>query len=169
MGRRPDDGGGGVFVCNSGASTACWRLFPSRVPTTATLLGLLLAAGAAIGLVATNPGPAEFEEFAAEQLTHLITEEICREDGMPLLLRLVVRDCPAMVASQRRVLGQLALQHSRRRNLMLFSLYVTELGGERILPNWALPRYHALTLAGAGRFLLLRTGQDNGASRHEKL
>ena len=66
-------------------------------------------------------------------------------------------------------LGQLALQHSRRRNLMLFSLYVTELGGERILPNWVLPRYHALTLAGAGRFLLLRTGQDNGASRHEKL
>ncbi|MFZ0407017.1 MAG: DUF4359 domain-containing protein [Cyanobium sp.] len=141
----------------------------SSVPTTSTLLGLLLTAGAAVGLAATNPGPVEFKEFASDQLTHLITEEICREDGMPMLLRLVIRDCPAVVASQRQVLGQLALEHSRRRNLGLFSLYVTELGGQRILPNWTLPRYHALTLAAAGRFLLLHSGQDNEPSRNERL
>jgi len=141
---------------------------PSSFSTSSTLLGLLVTAGAAIGLVATNPGPQEFREFASDQLTHLITEEICREDGMPMMLRLVIRDCPAVVVSQRQVLGKLALSHSRRRNLGLFSLYVTELGGEQILPSWHLPRYHALTLAAAGRFLLLRTGQDNGPNRTDR-
>ncbi len=147
---------------------ASWRLPPSSFPSTSTLLSVLVTAGGVIGLAATNPGPVEFREFAAEQLTRLITEEICREDGLPLMLRLVIRDCPAVVDSQRQVLGNLALKHSRRRNLGLFSLYVTELGGERILLNWSLPRYHALTLAAAGRFVLLRTGQDNGPSRAER-
>ena len=36
-----------------------------------------------MGLAATNPGPVEFQEFAADQLTRLITEEICHEDGLP--------------------------------------------------------------------------------------
>ena len=144
-----------------GEITASWRLPPSSFTTTSTLLGILATAGGAIGLAATNPGPVEFQEFAAEQLTRLITEEICHEDGLPLMLRPVV-------ASQRQVLGNLALEHSRRRNLVLFSLYSTELGGERILPNWSLPRYHALTLAAAGRFVLLRTGQDNGSTRAER-
>ena len=168
MVRRPGPGGSGVVVCNSGTITASWRLPPSRFPSTTTQLGVLVTAGGVIGLAATNPGPVEFREFAAEQLTRLITEEICREDGLPLMLRLVIRDCPAVVDSQRQVLGNLALEHSRRRNLGLFSLYVTELGGERILLNWSLPRYHALTLAAAGRFVLLRTGQDNGSSRAER-
>jgi len=157
-----------MVICNSGVNSADWRLPPSSFSTTSTLVGLLMTTGAAIGLAATNPGPSEFEEFASGQLTRLITEEICREDGMPMLLRLVIRDCPGVVASQHRILGQLALAHSRRRNLGLFSLYVTELGGERILPNWSLPRYHALTLAAAGQFVLLRTGQDNGPSRGDR-
>ncbi len=166
---RPEPAGSRRAVCNSGVNPAGWRLPPLSFSIPSTLIGLLTAAGAAIGLVATNPGPGEFEEFASGQLTRLITEEICREDGMPMMLRLVIRDCPGVVASQRRVLGQLALAHSRRRNLGLFSLYVTELGGERILPNWSLPRYHALTLAAAGQFVLLRTGQDNGPNRSDKL
>ena len=164
---RLDAAGRWEVLCNCGVNPAGWRLRPSSVTTTtSTLLGVLLSAGAAIGLAVTNPGPGDFEEFASEQLTRLITEELCREDGLPLMLRLVIRDCPAVVASQRRVLGHLALEHSRRRNLGLFSLYVTELGGEKILPNWRLPHYHALTLAGAGRFLVLRTGQDNGDHRN---
>jgi hypothetical protein len=124
-----------------------------------TLLALALGGGAGLGLVATNPGPAEFESFAADQLIRLISDELCREDGLPMMARLVVRDCPALVASQRAVLGRLASLHTRRRNLGLISLYRTELGGQNLLPNWRLPRYHALTLAAAGRFVLLRAGE----------
>jgi len=124
-----------------------------------TLLALALAGGAGLGLVSTNPGPAEFENFAADQLIRLISDELCREDGLPMMAQLVVRDCPGLVASQRGVLGRLASLHTRRRNFGLMSVYSTELGGQKFLPSWRMPRYHALTLAAAGRFVLLQAGE----------
>jgi hypothetical protein len=136
-------------------------------PTAATrsLVLLLLGGSATIGLVSTNPGPAEFEEFAAERLTRLVSDELCSEDGMPMLMRLVIRDCPELVHSQRRVLGRLAAEHTRRRNFGLFSLYSTDLGGQQLLPDWRLPRYDAVTLAAAGRFLLLHADETPAAER----
>ena len=117
--------------------------------------GLLLIALVA-GLVGTNPGPGAFEEFAAERLSDLIREEFCHQGGLPLMLRLVIQDCPGLVRSQRSLLGRLARQHSHRYNLGVVSLYRTELGGQRILPRWQLPRYEALTLGLAGQLLLLQ-------------
>lgn len=129
--------------------------------------GLLLGALGA-GLVLTNPGPAAFEEFAAERLAALLREELCRQDGLPLMLRLVVQDCPAMVESQRVVLGRLAALQTRRRNLGLFSLYSTNLGGQRVLPRWRLPHYEALTLAVAGRFVVLRASENSPDGERER-
>lgn len=124
------------------------------------MLGLLICAAASLGLVWTNPDPDEFERFAADRLTRLVREELCSEDGLPMMIRLVIRDCPALVESQRVVLGRLARDHTRRRNFGLFSLYTTELGGQTLLPNWSLPRYGATTLAAAGRFLMLQSEQS---------
>ena len=133
-------------------------------PTSAakrTLLALVLGGGAGIGLFTTNPGPAEFEGFAADQLTRVLTEELCKEDGLPMMARLVIQDCPGLVASQHGVLGRLAGVHTRRRNLGLLSLYSTEMGGQKILLDWRLPRYSALTLAAAGKFVLLRASESS--------
>jgi hypothetical protein len=135
------------------------RGLPASTVATRSLVLLLLGGAAGIGLVSTNPGPAEFEEFAAERLTRLVSDELCSERGMPMLMRLVIRDCPELVRSQRRVLGRLAVEHSRRRNFGLFSIYRTDLGGQRLLPDWSLPRYDAVTLAAAGRFLLLHADE----------
>jgi hypothetical protein len=63
------------------------------------------------------------------------------------------------------VLGSLARQSSRRWNFAVFSLYRTDLGGPTGLPGLVLPRYRALTLAGAGQFLVLHTDTDPGSSR----
>jgi len=134
-------------------------------PTTATrtvsgLLGLTAVAGGLIGLAVTNPGPAAFEEFAAEKLTELASEELCRNEGLPLLARLLIQNCPELVRSQRKVLGRLAREHSRRYNFGLLSIYGTRLGGEKVLPNWSIPRYDAVTLAMAGHFVLLSAGES---------
>jgi hypothetical protein len=59
-----------------------------------------------------------------------------------------------LVQAQKTTLGRLALDHSHRSNLGLLSLYRTDLGGAS-LGRWRLPRFEALTLAVAGRFLLL--------------
>lgn len=138
---------------------------PLPPPTAATrtlsgLMGLGVVAAGVVGLAATNPGPAAFEEFAAEKLTEVASEELCRNDGLPLMARLLLQNCAELVRSQRPVLGRLAREHSRRYNLGLLSVYGTRLGGEKLLPNWSLPRYDALTLAIAGHFVLLTAGQS---------
>jgi hypothetical protein len=114
-----------------------------------------LVAGGIVGLGVTNPDGQAFEGFAAERLTALLSEELCGSNGLPMLARLMVHDCHGLVASQRGVLGRLALAHTRRRNLGLLSLYRTELGGQSLLGLLPLPRYSATTVGVAGRFLLL--------------
>ncbi len=125
-------------------------------------LALLVVAGG-VGLAVTNPDGQAFEGFASERITALLSEELCGTDGLPMLARLMIRDCPGLVDSQRRVLGRLALLHTRRRNLGLLSLYRTELGGQSLLGLLQVPRYRALTLGIAGRFFLLHREQDSAA------
>ena len=124
-----------------------------------SLLGLAVAAAAGLGLVATNPGEEEFERFAADQITRAAELELCHEGGLPMLARLIVHDCPRLIAAQHDLLGRLALAATRRRNFGLLSLYRTDLGGQQLLPDWSIPRYSAITLAAAGRFFILRSNQ----------
>lgn len=114
----------------------------------------LAAAGAALAL--TNPGPLEFEAFAGQQLVDWLAPELCRDSGLPLTVHLLVRDCPALVRSQRGVLARLAAAATHRYDAGLFSFYVTDLGGQALLPGLTLPRYRAYTLAAAGQLMLLQ-------------
>lgn len=120
---------------------------------------LVVAAGAA-GLAVTNPGPEEFQEFAGRRLVDTITREICVENTLPMAVRVLLDNCPDLVASQQRVLGRIALEHSSRTNLGLASVYRTELGGQQLLAELRVPRYEAVTVAGAGQFLLVSTSQS---------
>ena len=136
---------------------------PLTLLASRTLPIVVLVGVATIGLASTNPNPSEFEDFAGDQLTRLVTEELCSEDGLPMMLRLVIRDCPALVQSQNRTLGRLARQHTQRRNFGILSLYSTDMGGQQILPNLRLPRYSALTLGAAGRFVVVQSDQTESA------
>ncbi|MCX5950786.1 MAG: DUF4359 domain-containing protein [Cyanobacteria bacterium] len=131
------------------------------VPFPALVMGALAASVAAAGLVLTNPGPAAFEDFAADRLVDLLTRDLCDEGGLPMMMRVVVSDCPGLVRSQRTPLGAWARQGTIRRNFGLFSLYSTNLGGQQ-LAQWQIPRYKATTLAAAGRFVVIRTGRQQG-------
>ena len=114
-------------------------------------------------LVATNPGERDFEVFAGEYLAELASDELCRSDGLPLMARLVVHNCPQLVRSQRQALGRLAAASSRRYNLGLFSIYSTRIGGMDLMPGLTVPRYRAVTLAGAGQLVVLQTGTESAA------
>jgi hypothetical protein len=133
-------------------------VFPIR-PLTRALPGLVLGLAAAAGLVVTNPDRDAFADYAGERLSGLLIEDLCRQDGLPLLLRLVVSDCPGLVRSQRPALGRIAEAHSRRLNLGLLSFYSTDIGGQTLFRGLQLPRYNALTLAVAGQFVILRTSE----------
>jgi hypothetical protein len=124
-----------------------------------------LISAAVATLAWSNPPPRDFEDFAADQLVNLAVKEVCGPQGLPMLLQLVVQDCPKLMLSQRQALGTLASQASQRWNFGLFSLYRTDLGGPTGLPGFSLPRYRALTLAGAGQFLVLHTDSDPGSAQ----
>jgi hypothetical protein len=129
----------------------------SRSIAAAPLLTLAGLVGGVLGLFVTNPDPEAFETFAGQRLTTLLHEELCGADGLPLLARLLIRDCPGLVASQSGALGRIALAHSRRRNLGLLSLYRTELGGQSLFGVLEVPRYNATTLGVAGHFVILQS------------
>ena len=118
----------------------------------------LLMGGA---LVATNPDERDFEAFAGEQLVALADQELCSNNGLPMVARLLIQNCSELIQGQQAVLGQLAAAASRRTNAGFFSLYSTQIGGQTLLPGLTLPRYQILTLGVAGQLLLLR------ASTHE--
>jgi len=109
------------------------------------------------GLVLSNPGEHEFEEFAGLQLVELIETEICHKPNLPLMLQMVMQNCPALVRSQREPLGRLARDHSTRLNLGVASLYTTSFGGQRLLEDLRVPSYKVTTLAAAGQFVVLQT------------
>ena len=82
------------------------------------LLALVGVVGGVLGLSATNPDPQAFETFAGQRLATLLHEEFCGDDGLPMLARLLIRDCPGLVASQSGALGRIALDNTRRRNAL---------------------------------------------------
>ena len=125
---------------------------------------LLIALGAAGGLLAfTNPGPADFREFAGAELADRGAREFCRPGGMPMLLQMVVENCPALIRSQRQPLGLLAAKLSQRHNFGLFSLYTTRLAGGALIPQLSLPGYQLDTLAIAGQFFVLKAERSDGS------
>ena len=119
-------------------------------------LPLVLLAAAAALLGVSNPGPNDFADFAGEQLSELGVKEVCREGVLPLMLQLVVQDCPRLFRDQREALGDLARNLSVRQNFGLFSIYRTEVGGAGLLAELPIPGYRLDTLALAGQFIVLR-------------
>ena len=79
---------------------------------------LLLPAAGAL-LFVSNPGPKDFADFAGRELSERGIQEFCRDGVLPLVVNLLVENCPSLFRDQREALGDLALQLSQRRNFGL--------------------------------------------------
>ena len=128
--------------------------------------GLMLAALA--GLAITNPSAADFQAYAAERLVDEISEEVCAEGGLPVLMRLAIQNCQELVLDQRAPLAALVAGHTRRHNLGVLSLYRSDVGGQTLL-RWRVPRFRSTVVGVAGQFVLIgaaidRAGTDSSNS-----
>ena len=121
--------------------------------------GLVVVALAAAGLAITNPGPADFQAFAADRLVDEISEELCRDGGLPVLMRMAVTNCQELVQALRAALGTVVALHTRRTNLGLLSVYSSEIGGQSLL-RWRVPRFRSTVVGAAGQFVLVRAASD---------
>jgi hypothetical protein len=125
-----------------------------QLPWAVVSAGVALA-GSAVVLALTNPSMADYQAYAGGQLVELATEELCGQGGLPMLLRLWIKDCPGVIASQQTNLAALAGQVSTRMNFGIISVFTAEVGGQKILPALRLPHYRVTTLGIAGQFIPL--------------
>jgi hypothetical protein len=95
-------------------------------------------------------------------LVLLAAEELCEENALSMLLRLWIKDCSALVTSQRGALADLAGRFTTRWNFGIGSLYITQIGAETLLPGLRLPEVEVLSLGLAGRFVILRAETNPG-------
>ena len=121
----------------------------------AAVLAVVIGASSAAVLALTNPSREDFQEHAGEQLVMLTTEELCNKQTLPMVLRLWIRDCPALVASQQETLAQVADRFTTRWDLVIASVYTTRIGRQELLPGLRLPGAEVITVGVAGRFLLV--------------
>ena len=126
------------------------------------LVGGIAAAGL-LSLVVSNPSLEDYQAYAGDQLVRLGNKELCNEPTLPMVLRLWIRNCPELIASQRDALAALAAQFTTRRNLVVASLYSTQMEGKELLPGLRLPGFEVLSLGVAGRFVIFSTDASNGA------
>ena len=127
-----------------------------RLPIAAVLAVGIGAAGAA-ALAVSNPSLQDYKSEAGDRLVTLAVRELCEEQALPMILRVWIRNCPELVASQRNTLAELAGRFTTRWNFGVASLFTTRIGGQELLPGMRLPAAEVLTLGIAGRFVVLRT------------
>lgn len=121
-------------------------------------LGIL--GGCAVLLVATNPGPEQFERYATDQVVQLLDREACRTD-LGDWLGLVTDNCRELIRRHRQEFGPLVTRQTRRLNFGLFSLYRTRVSARDLLPS--LPpnfdlAYELRTIGVLGQFQVVGQG-----------
>ena len=126
---------------------------------------ILSLLGAASALALTNPSLQDYQLHAGEQLVALATEELCGEQGLPLMLQVWLKDCPAVVAAQQSTLAALAGPMTTRTNLGLLSVFSTQVGGQKLMLGLRLPRYTVTTVGVAGQFLTISTRSDQAGGQ----
>ncbi len=123
---------------------------------------MLVLAGSGAVLFLTNPNREDYRAFAGQTLVTLATEEICERQTLPMVLQLWISDCPRLIADQEQALALLADKFTRRWNVGVASVYVTQVGGQNLLPALRLPRYTVTSLGIAGQFQVLNAHSDAG-------
>ena len=123
---------------------------------------MLVLAGSGAVLFLTNPTREDYRAFAGQMLVTLATEEICERQTLPMVLQLWISDCPRLIADQEQALALLADKFTRRWNVGVASVYVTQVGGQNLLPALRLPRYTVTSLGIAGQFQVLNAHSDAG-------
>ena len=139
-----------------------FRFFTRQHPPVTALLATSFGVAGALALIWTNPSFDEYEAHAGDQLVLIAAEELCDENALSMLLRLWVKDCSALVTSQRGALADLAGRFTTRWNFGIGSLYVTQIGSKTLLPGLSLPEAEVVSLGLAGRFVILRAETNPG-------
>lgn len=99
----------------------------------------LVVLGTVLGL--TNPNQEAYEQYAVEQLSIYLKDEVCKQAPTKLgFLRLdseiVQRQCRSLVDTGRPQIQGIISETTERQNWLLFSIYRTDLDINSLLPAY---------------------------------
>lgn len=128
------------------------------------VLGLLLGA-AAIGvgaaMAATNPSQSAYEEYATQQLTLYLSDNVCSK-APSFLGNSLQEQCVALVNDNQAQLKTIISSNTERQNYFLFSVYKTDLSASEFLPPFlspSVPSYHVETVGAFQQFRIYKAEQ----------
>ncbi len=84
----------------------------------------------------TNPGQENYEEYAVEQLTTYLKEEVCTQNIPNTFENFLQRQCVSLVDTGRPQIRQIISETTQRQNYLLFSVYQTDLNVGPFLPAY---------------------------------
>ncbi len=125
-----------------------------KVPKVVTAIGGVALVGLGLVMALTNPGKDEYEQYAVEQLTTYLKDEACM-DAPSVFGNFLQRQCKSLVDTGRPQIEQIIAEKTQRQNLILFSIYRTNL---EVGPF--LPAYHFETLGVFQKFYIYQAEQQ---------
>jgi hypothetical protein len=99
-----------------------------------TIAGITLA-GVGVAMALTNPSQEEYEEFALQQFTVYIKENVC-EKAPENFENFLKRQCSLLVETGSPQFKQLIAETTQRQNFIFFSIYRTDLSVSSFLPSY---------------------------------
>lgn len=100
-----------------------------------TALGGFVLAGLGLSMALTNPAQKDYEEYATEELTTYLKEEVCTE--VPSFLgTFLQQQCTLVVDTGRPQIQQIITETTERQNFVVFSIYRTHLSIDSHLPSY---------------------------------
>lgn len=96
-------------------------------------IGALVLTAIGVAMAITNPDRSTYEEYAVEQLTTYLTDDVCTQ--VPKAFEsLIHNSCAAIVDSSRPQIQQIISKTTQRQNFILFSIYRTDLSISPAIP-----------------------------------
>jgi hypothetical protein len=99
-----------------------------------TVGGVMLAAVGGF-MTITNPAPQDYEQYATEELTTYLKDNVCTQ-APPDFGEVLRSYCKSMVDTGRPKIEQIIALQTRRQNFLLFSIYQTELSMPSPVPSY---------------------------------
>lgn len=125
-------------------------------------LSTAIATGLLMTLAISNPSESEYEEYATQQLTDYLKQNVCPQ-APKIWGKSLKRECKRLVNSNQSEIKEFISKGTERYNFILFSIYKTELSITKVspfFPSNLLPSYHFGTLGVGHKFYIYQAEHE---------
>jgi len=120
-----------------------------KILKSVTSIAAIALGGLGVVMAVTNPSKPEYEEYAVQQLTEYVKQEVCNDAPKIFGILLQRSNCNGLIDSSHPAIKKIIAVNTERKNFILFSIYTTDLSVSSSIPS-----YHFETVAGLQNFYI---------------